>query len=66
MRTLIERQHEHKLSRDEMSFLGGTLFGAAVDNVNHLPLGLVTGTKSRLHLDWGSNYNCYPGGGLSS
>lgn len=65
MRTLIERQHEHKLSRDEMSFLGGTLFGAAVDNVNNLPLALAAGIN-RLHLDCGSNHNCYPGGGLSS
>ncbi|KAG0696778.1 cytochrome P450 [Suillus ampliporus] len=31
MRTLLE-QHQHQLSKDEMSFLGGTLFGAAADN----------------------------------
>ncbi|KAG1724555.1 cytochrome P450 [Suillus lakei] len=31
MRTLLER-HGHQLSKDEMSFLGGTLFGAAADN----------------------------------
>lgn len=31
MRTLLER-HGHQLSEDEMSFLGGMLFGAAADN----------------------------------
>ncbi|KAG1731326.1 cytochrome P450 [Suillus paluster] len=31
MRTLLE-QHQHQLSKDEMSFLGGTIFGAAADN----------------------------------
>lgn len=33
MRTLLE-QHGHQLSKTEMSFLGGTLFGAAADNIS--------------------------------
>lgn len=33
MRTLLE-QHGHQLSKIEMSFLGGTLFGAAADNIS--------------------------------
>lgn len=33
MRTLLE-QHGHQLSKTEMSFLGGTLFGAATDNIS--------------------------------
>jgi hypothetical protein len=65
MRTLIERQHEHQLSRDEMSFLGGTLFGAAVDNVNSLHLGLVININ-RSYLDCCGDHNSYPGSRLSS
>jgi hypothetical protein len=42
MRTLLE-QHGHQLSETEMSFLGGTLFGAAADNVNIDRLGWQAG-----------------------
>ncbi|KAG1802494.1 cytochrome P450 [Suillus variegatus] len=33
MRTLLE-QHGHQLSRTEMCYLGGTIFGAATDNIS--------------------------------
>lgn len=47
MRALLERTHEHQLSRDEMAYLAGTSFNAGAESVGRFRL-----TTGWIELTW--------------